>query len=53
VSDDKLVLKTRPRKGRTAAFATCEVIIAGERMSAAIDTNKGAIEFVKRKRTMP
>jgi hypothetical protein len=52
VSDDTLILTTHPRKGRTAAFATCEVTIAGDRMSGTIDTNKGKIEFVKRKRTV-
>jgi hypothetical protein len=51
VADDRLTLKTRPRAGRTAAFATCEVTITGERMSGAIDKDKGTIEFVKRKRS--
>jgi hypothetical protein len=52
VSDDKLILTTHPRAGRTAAFATCEVTITGDRMSGTIDTNKGKIEFVKRKRSV-
>jgi hypothetical protein len=52
VSDDKLILTTHPRKGRTAAFARCEVTIAGDRLSGTIDTNKGKIEFVKRKRAV-
>ena len=51
VSGDKLILTTRSRAGRTAAFARCEVTIAGERMSGTIDTDKGTIEFVKRKRS--
>ena len=51
VSGDKLILTTRPRTGRTAAFAKCEVTIAGDRMSGTIDTDKGKIEFVKRKRS--
>ena len=50
VSGDKLILTLHPRTGRSAAFAKCEVTIMGERMSGAIDTNKGTIEFVKRKR---
>ena len=50
VSGHTLTLMTRPRTGRTAAFAKCEVTIAGDRMTGTIDTNKGTIEFVKRKR---
>ena len=50
VSGDRLILRTRPRTGRTAAFAKCEVTITGDRMSGTIDTDKGKIEFVKRKR---
>jgi hypothetical protein len=52
VSGDKLILTTRPRTGRTAAFAKCEVTITGDRMSGTIDTDKGKIEFVKRKRRL-
>ena len=51
VSGDKLVLTTRPRTGRTAAFGKCEVSVAGDRMTGTIDTDKGKIEFVKRKRS--
>jgi hypothetical protein len=51
VSGDKLILTTRPRTGRTAAFAKCEVTITGDRMSGTIDSDKGKIEFVKRKRS--
>ena len=51
VSGDTLTLKARPRTGRTAAFAKCVVIIRGDRMSGTIDTDKGKIEFVKRKRS--
>ena len=50
VSDNKLILRTRPRTGRTAAFAQCEVTVTGDRMTGRIDTDKGTIEFVKRKR---
>src|SRR5262245_22129614 len=52
VTADTLILTTHPRAGRTAAFAKCEVAIAGERMTGTIDTNKGKIEFVKRKRAV-
>ena len=52
VSDDKFILTTHPRTGRSAAFARCEVTISGDRMSGTIDTNKGKIEFVKRKRSV-
>ncbi len=51
VSGDQLILTTRPRTGRTAAFSKCEVTITGDRMSGTIDTDKGRIEFVKRKRS--
>jgi len=51
VSGDQVVLTTRPRAGRTAAFAKCEVRVAGDRMTGTVDGGKGKIEFVKRKRT--
>jgi hypothetical protein len=50
VSGDRLMLTTQPRKGRTAAFARCDVVVTGERMSGTIDTDKGTIVFVKRRR---
>jgi hypothetical protein len=50
VTGDKLVLTTRPRTGRTAAFAKCEATVVGDRMTGTIDAGKGKIEFVKRKR---
>ncbi|HSK10173.1 MAG TPA: hypothetical protein VK911_11400 [Vicinamibacterales bacterium] len=50
VSGNKLTLATHPRSGRTAAFAKCEVAVAGDRMTGTIDKNKGRIEFVRRKR---
>ena len=50
VTGDRLTVTTHPRAGRTAAFAKCEVTITGDRMSGTFDTNKGKIEFVKRKR---
>jgi hypothetical protein len=51
VEGNRLTLMTRPRTGRTAAFAKCEVTISGDRMSGSIDADKGTIEFVKRKRS--
>src|SRR5688500_3895130 len=47
---DTLTLLARPRAGRTTAFATCELTGTHERMTGTIDTNKGKIEFVRRKR---
>jgi hypothetical protein len=52
VSDNKMILTTHPRAGRSAAFAKCEVTITGDRMSGTVDANKGKIEFVKRKRSV-
>ena len=50
VDGNKVTLVTRPRKGRTAAFAKCELTIAGDRMTGTVDTDKGTIEFVRKKR---
>ena len=47
---DKLTIVARPRTGRTTAFAKCEVTGTRERMTGTIDTNKGTIEFVRKKR---
>jgi hypothetical protein len=47
---DKLTILARPRTGRTTAFAKCELTGTRERMTGAIDTNKGTIEFVRKKR---
>ena len=38
--DVTLILRTRPRTGRTAAFAKCEVTITDDHMSGTIDTDK-------------
>jgi hypothetical protein len=51
VSGNRLALATHPRSGRTAAFAKCEVTVAGDRMTGTIDRDKGRIEFVRRKRS--
>jgi hypothetical protein len=50
VHGNKVTLVTRPRKGRTAAFAKCGLTITGDRMTGTIDTDKGTIEFVRKKR---
>jgi hypothetical protein len=50
VDGNKVTLVTRPRKGRTAAFAKCELTIAEDRMTGTVDTDKGTIEFVRKKR---
>jgi len=47
---DKLTILARPRTGRTAAFAKCELTGTRERMTGTIDTDKGTIEFVRKKR---
>jgi hypothetical protein len=47
---DKLIILARPRTGRTTAFAKCELTATRERMTGTIDTNKGTIEFVRKKR---
>ena len=51
VMGNKVTLATYPRSGRTAPFAKCEVTGAGDRMTGTIDTDKGTIEFVRRKRS--
>ena len=47
---NKVTLLTRPRTGRTAAFAKCELTITGDRMTGTIDADKGTIEFIRKKR---
>ena len=50
VDEDKLTLRTRPRTGRTAAFAKCELTVTRDRMTGTIDADNGTIEFVRKKR---
>jgi hypothetical protein len=50
VDGNKLTLLTRPRTGRTAAFAKCELTGTRERMTGTIDGDKGTIEFVRKQR---
>ncbi len=50
VEGNTLTLQTRPRTGRTAAFATCELTGTRDRMSGTIDTDKGTIAFTRKPR---
>jgi hypothetical protein len=50
IEGNRLILLTRPRTGRTAAFAKCEATVTGDRMTGTIDIDKGTIELVRRKR---
>jgi hypothetical protein len=50
VEGNKLTLLTRPRTGRTAAFAKCEVTGTRDRMTGTIDSDKGTIEFTRKPR---
>jgi hypothetical protein len=50
VDGNKLTLLTRPRAGRTAAFAKCELTGTRERMTGTIDGDKGTIEFTRKQR---
>ena len=50
VDGNKVTLLTRPRTGRTAAFSKCELTVTHDRMTGTIDTDKGTIEFIRKKR---
>jgi hypothetical protein len=50
VEGGTLTLETRPRAGRTAAFATCVLTGTRDRMIGTIDTDKGTIEFTRKPR---
>ena len=51
VSGNTVTLVARPRAGRSTAFARCQMTADGDRMTGTIDTDKGKIELVKRKRS--
>ena len=53
VDGNKVTLLTRPRTGRTAAFAKCEVIATADKMAGTIDTNEGTVEFIRKQRPKP
>jgi hypothetical protein len=46
---NELTITTHPQPGRTVAFHQCEVTVNGEKMAGNIDTDKGTIEFVKKR----
>ena len=50
VDGNTLTLSTRPRKGRTAAFATCALTGTRDRMTGTIDGGQGAITFTRKPR---
>jgi hypothetical protein len=50
VDDNKVTLLTRPRAGRTAAFAKCELAATADKMTGTIDADKGTIEFIRKQR---
>lgn len=53
VDGSKLTLLTRPRTGKTAAFAKADLTATAGRMTGTIDTDKGAIEFIRKPRPTP
>ncbi len=53
VDGNTITLLTRPRTGRTAAFARCELAATADQMTGTIDTDKGKIEFIRKQRTKP
>lgn len=48
VTGNKVVLLTRPRTGRTAAFAKGDLTATAVKMTGTIDTDKGRIEFIRK-----
>ncbi len=50
VEGNTLTLVPRPRTGRTAAFAKCELTGTRDRMTGTIDGDKGTIEFIRKPR---
>ncbi len=47
---DKLTILARPRKGRSTAFAKCELTSTREQLTGTIDTDKGTIKFIRKQR---
>jgi hypothetical protein len=47
---DKLTILARPRKGRTTAFAKCELTGTRERLTGTIDTDQGTIVLLRKPR---
>ena len=50
VDGTTVTLLTRPRTGRTAAFAKAELTATSEKMTGTMDTDKGTIELVRKPR---
>jgi hypothetical protein len=50
VDGNRVTLLTRPRSGRTAAFAKSDLTATAERMTGTIDADQGAIELVRKPR---
>jgi hypothetical protein len=50
VDGNKVTLLTRPRTGRTAAFAKSELTATTEKMTGTMDTDKGTIELIRKPR---
>jgi hypothetical protein len=50
VDGNKVTLLTRPRTGRTAAFAKAELTATIEKMTGTMDTDKGTIELIRKQR---
>ena len=53
VDGNRITLYTRPRTGRTAAFARCDLTPTADKMTGTIDTDKGTIEFIRKPRAKP
>jgi Spy/CpxP family protein refolding chaperone len=53
VDGNKMTLLTRPRTGRTAAFAKAELAATADKMTGPIDTDKGQIELIRKQRPKP
>lgn len=53
VDGNKVTLLTRPRTGRTAAFAKSELTATADKMTGTIDTDKGSIELIRKQRPKP
>jgi len=50
VDGNKVTLRTRPRAGRSAAFAKAELTATADKMTGTIDTDKGSIELIRKQR---
>lgn len=50
VDGNKVTLLTRPRTGRTAAFARSELTATTEKMTGTMDADKGTIELIRKQR---